>query len=547
MTQPLRSRGTILKVYSLGFPEIPLPLSGTQSRQGIPPNQQKIPFMKLPHNISFWLKMSYAVFTGLALCLSPAHAQEVESADQPEPEKVEQPGKVLPPVPLPPIPEKFRHPGILNTMEELESIKKKIQDGVEPWKSSFEIMKASREADLNYRPKPRERVASGLLGKGTIEGGAGDLGRDIQAAYVQTLLWYFTGNEQYAENAVRIFDAWTVLKGFDGGNWYLTAAWGGALFAEAGEVLRATYPKWKKEDIAKFQQMLSNTYLPVLHNRKSYGNREFAVINAMMAIGVFNDDRAAFAEGVSHWLNYVPNWIYMKEDGPAPAKPVYWQEGYTPSVEELAKLDEGLFPDVKESWIYSGDKMLATMKEQRKGDDSTYCMRYNARQAWNNAPEAAYVDGLCAETFRDLGHCDLGFVTLSRAAEIAWHQGVDLYAFHDKRIMAFMELYSFHRTGEILPKEFYPLLATGMCLTFEIGYNHYHNRMGYELPKTRRLVEEFIRPIGMTPPRISGVWVFWTPPPGLRAIQLNVAGNSRWETLMHAEKGGPKTPSQASK
>lgn len=496
--------------------------------------------MKYSSVAIFSAKAPCAIFAGLALCLAPLNCAEPAPPD-------EQPGKVLPPIPLPPIPEKFRHPGILSTTEDLDFIKKKIQAGEEPWKSSFEIMKATAEADLNYKPKPHEVVSSGFLGKGGAEGGAEDLGRDIHAAYVQTLLWIFTGNEQHAENAVKIFDAWTILKAFEGGNWYLNAAWGGALFAEAGELLRATYPKWKKEDITKFQQMLSNTYLPVLHNRKSFGNREFGVINAMMAIGVFNDDRAAFAEGVSHWINYVPNWIYMKEDGPAPTKPVYWKEGYTPSNEELAKLDEGLFPDVKNSWIYSDEKMLATMKEKKLGDDKTYCVNYDAKRAWSNAPEAAYIDGLCAETFRDLGHCDLGFVTLSRAAEIAWHQGIDLYSIHDKRIMAFMELYSFHRTGEILPKAFYPIMPTGMNLTFEIGYNHYHNRMGNELPNTKRLIEEFIRPTAMTAPRISGGWVHWIPGPGLRANQLCVGGSSRWETLMHAEKGGSKKPPQVLK
>jgi len=30
--------------------------------------------------------------------------------------------------------------------------------------------------------------------------------------------------------------------------------------------------------------------------------------------------------------------------------------------------------------------------------------------------------------------------------------------------------------------------------TWEVGYNHYHNRMGVDLPKTRQLILEQIRP-----------------------------------------------------
>lgn len=482
-----------------------------------------------------WLQKLCVALAGIAMCLSLANAIGSEA-------KEIQPGQELAPFPIPAVPPGFRHPGILNTTDELKVIKAKIEAGKEPWQSNFSVLKSSPAAALNYTPKPREIVAAGIGGKGGDVGGADDLGRDIRAAYSQTLLWYFTGNEQYAQNAVKIFNAWTILNGFQGGNWYLTAAWGGANFVEAAELLRATYPQWAKEEIDAFQQMLRRAYFPALHNRKAYGNREFAVANALMAIGVFTDDRAAFAEGMNHWVNYVPNWIYLQEDGPAPAKPVYWKTGYTPSNEELAKLDERLFPDVKASWIYSDDKMAVTMKEKRLGDDTDYCTNYSLKRAWNNAPTDAFIDGLCAETFRDLGHCDLGFVTLSRAAEIAWHQGIDLYVVHAKRITAFMELYASLRTAEALPKPFMSVMPTGLNLTFEIGYNHYHNRMGIDLPKTRKLIEEFIRPTSLKPPQISGGWVYWPAGPGIRANQYCIAGSCQWETLMHAEKGGSKTP-----
>lgn len=486
-------------------------------------------------NKHFWLEAAYVATVALALCQFFAPAAKAETKI-----KEEQPGRILPPIPLPPVPAKFRHPGILNTLEEIEAIKAKIQEGKEPWRSNFEVLRNSPAAAFDHKPEPHAVVSAGIGGKGGDVGGADDLGRDIRAAYTQTLLWCFTGDERYAQNAARIFRAWTVLKEFRGGNWYLTAAWGGANFAEAAELLRATYPKWAPDEIAAFKQMLRSTYLPILHNRKGYGNREFAVINGLMAIGVFTDDRAAFAEGMNNWLNYVPNWIYLKEDGPAPFKPVYWEKGYALSNEALAKLDEGVFPDVKASWIYYDEKMLAVMKEKKLGDDTSYCTQYNVKRAWNNAPPEAFVDGLCAETFRDLGHCDLGFVTLSRAAEIAWHQGIDLYSVHGERIAAFMELYSALRTEEVLPKVFWQITPLGMNLTFEIGYNHYHNRMGMDLPNTRRLIHEFIRPASLKPPQVAGGWLYWLPSPGIRASQYSIAGSSQWETLMHAEKGGTR-------
>jgi hypothetical protein len=287
--------------------------------------------------------------------------------------------------------------------------------------------------------------------------------------------------------------------------------------------------------------MLSRTYLPVLHKRMAYGNRHFGVINALMAIGVFTNDRAAVAEAMHRWVSYVPSWIYLKADGPEPVKPDYWLT--LPSDDALAKLDEGRFPDGKQSWIYAGDQVAAVMKTNKLGDDRGGLVRYDKDVAWNRAPPAAFVDGLCAETFRDLGHCDMGFYQLINTAEIAWHQGVDLYSIHAKRITAFMELEALLRVGDPIPKEFYRVQSLGMPATFEIAYNHYHNRMGLELPRTRLLLERAIRP-GIAKKLVeSPGWCYVEPEPGVRASQMNPANLAlAWETLTHAELGGGKTP-----
>lgn len=444
---------------------------------------------------------------------------------------------------MPAVPVKFKHPGLLNNLEELQLVKKKIEAGEEPWKSAFEQMKASKLASLNYKPHPHEIVSSGFLGAGGYAGGVCDLNDDSLAAYTQALMWIFTGNEQYAENAVKIFNAWSVLKSSEGGNWYLELGWVGAMLPEGAELIRATYPKWRKEDIAKFSEMLSRTFLPVLHNRMAYGNRELATINAMMAIGVFNDDRAAFAEGMAHWISYIPSWIYLKEDGPEPVKPDYWLTG--PSNEELAKLDEGLFPDPKQSWIFAEEQTKAFMKEKKLTDDHSGFERYDKYTAWNKAPDAAFVDGLCAETFRDMGHCDMGLNQLSNMAEIAWHQGIDLYSIHAKRITAFMELEALLRVGDTWPKDFYRVQTTGMTATYEIAYNHYHNRMGMDLPNTRKLIDMAIRPCVTKRNVESPGWSYVNPEPGVRASQINVSNLTvAWETLTHAELGGSKTPAK---
>lgn len=470
------------------------------------------------------LQVFCLALASLGFCVLPLHAANPVESLPAEQTHAPQPLK------LPPIPVKFNHPGLLNDLEELQSIKKKIESGREPWKSAFAAMKAAKWADLKYKPHPLAVIATADRGAG----GANDESDDAIAAYTQALMWIFTGDEKHAEKAVEILNAWTILRKHDGGSWYIMAQCGGSLFPRGAELLKATYPKWSKQEIATFSEMLNQAFLPVLHNRLASGSREFGVINALMAIGVFNDDRGAFYEGLSHWVSDVPSWIYLKEDGPTPITPDYWLT--SPSNEELAKIDAYLFPNPAEAWF--------SVPVDNLGDDRKALEQYDAYQTWNKAPAEAFIDGLCAETFRALGNCDIGFAQLIDSAEIAWHQGIDLYSIHAKRITAFMELYALLRVGETVPKVFYRVQTGGTTATFEIAYNHFHNRMGLNLPNTQRFIQQAIRPCLQKPPFTSSGWSYVRPDIGIRAtIVLYPAYQAAaWETLTHAELGGTKTP-----
>ncbi len=84
----------------------------------------------------------------------------------------------------------------------------------------------------------------------------------------------------------------------------------------------------------------------------------------------------------------------------------------------------------------------------------------------------------------------------SIAAEVAWHQGFDVYSENQDRYTAAMEL---------MAKQFLTDSMQGVCNnndipdsdrydTWEVGCNHYHNRAGVDLPNTRKLIMEQIRP-----------------------------------------------------
>ena len=426
---------------------------------------------------------------------------------------------------LPPVPATFVHPGLLSTTGELQFVKNKIAAGEAPWAAAFKALKQSKWADLNYKAKPQAFCDRG-----------GPQNDDAQAAYAHALMWVYTRDERYARKAAEILNGWSIQTGGESDNWYLLGT--ATIFAEAAELLKSTYPGWDAAESKTFATMLSRVYLPVLHNQAAYGSKAFSVIYAMMAIAVVCDDRGAFLEAVSRFERYLPCWIYLKEDGPKPRMADLAR--LVPPDGELAKLDAALFPNPADAWF--------AVKGKAGPDDRALLQSGDLERLWNGAPPSAFVDGLCAQTFNGkggLGDCDAGFVGLSHAAEVAWHQGVDLYTPNAKRITAFMELCSRLRLADDVPPDYYRLMPGSMTATWEVGYNHYHNRKGIELPWTERLIQKAVRSCLAKTPRTSTGWSYVRAEPcGLRAVSMLYPAlqNCAWETLTHAEVGGVGRP-----
>jgi hypothetical protein len=129
---------------------------------------------------------------------------------------------------------------------------------------------------------------------------------------------------------------------------------------------------------------------------------------------------------------------------------------------------------------------------------------------WGNkgfTPEL--VDGLLQESARDSGHANMALAGMVDAAETARQQGVDLYAEQGKRIMAALEF-----QAQYLPPnnaQAPQSLEFHVHPTWEIAYNHFHDRLGYSLPKMSAVLPT-IRPTG-------------------------VNHHMNWETLTHAGMG----------
>jgi hypothetical protein len=352
----------------------------------------------------------------------------------------------------------FGHPGVLINAGQLDELKKRVSTGVEPQKSAFESMKSNPFAAIDYKPNPVDVVSCGPHSNPDL--GCKDEQGDCDAAYTQALLWVATGNKVYAENAIKIMNAWsyTLKGGHNYANGPVQAAWCGSVWPRAAEIIRYTYKGWSDADIAKFQNMLRTQYLPtIIHGDCENGNKELSMCEALINIGVFIDDRAVFDLGVKMWRGRTPAYIYLKTDGPTPIEP--------PGCGAAIWGNKGLVPE--------------------------------------------FVDGLLQETARDSHHPTMAFSSMCNAAETAYIQGVDLYKEQGTRMMAAIEFEAQYVKPNNVPAP--ANLTFALNSTWEIAYNHFHNRMGFNLPKMGAAL------------------------PLARPTQGN--HHTIWETLTHAEMG----------
>jgi hypothetical protein len=333
----------------------------------------------------------------------------------------------------------FQHPGVLLNRSQLDFLKSQVAAKAEPFYQEFLWAKASQYGALDYHVQGPP--ATGIIDCGSYshpDNGCKTEDTDAAAAYVQSVLWYITGDHRYAQNAIDILNTYgRNLKGYTNSNAPLQAAWGASKWPRTAEIIRYTNAGWKPEDVQAFAHMLTTVPLPLIENGSgSNGNWELSMIEAVMGIAVFTDNSALFQHAVSMWHERVPAFFYY---------------------------------------------------EPVDGDHPQPLPRGSGKTTWNGQTVFnASLSGVTQETCRDFGHTEYGIAATMNAASTAYIQGVDLFQAEKDRLAAALEFNSFLELGNPLP--------AGLCsgkvklsnvrATYVIGYNALHNRLGGPLPHT---------------------------------------------------------------
>jgi hypothetical protein len=144
-----------------------------------------------------------------------------------------------------------------------------------------------------------------------------------------------------------------------------------------------------------------------------------------------------------------------------------------------------------------------------------------------------YASGQCQESGRDQQHTQLGIAHMGDACEMAWHQGLDLYAALENRLLAGFEYTAKYALGDDVPftpdvdqtgKYRHTVISQRSALrsVYEQIFNHYVRRRGIPAPFTQRAAEK-LRPDGAP-------------------VQADATG---YGTLLYTRPPGPENPDPA--
>lgn len=131
---------------------------------------------------------------------------------------------------------------------------------------------------------------------------------------------------------------------------------------------------------------------------------------------------------------------------------------------------------------------------------------YNHGCGDGSLPNYIYPNGQCQESGRDQQHTQLGLAHMGDCCEMAWHQGLDLYAALNNRLLLGFEYTARYILGGDVPfapdedrtgKYKHSAIAPRSELrnNFEQVYNHYAKRRGLPAPWTAKAAEK-VRPEG---------------------------------------------------
>src|SRR3984957_17385297 len=360
----------------------------------------------------------------------------------------------------------WTHPGIVVSHAQLEATRAAYQAGNPVVVAQVGKAMNSAYGSLTYTVQgPWPGGINQCGASSNPNDGCQEADNDSNAAYVQALLWYITGNQAYANNAINIMNTYAAnFKGYAGTNGLacpggtdcsngpLQSGWDAEKWPRAAEIIRygttgsGAGSGWTSASITAFSNMLVNIYQPVIQNGSGVnGNWDMSMIDGMMQIAVFTENSTLLSSARSFWLGRVPDLFY------------------------LASVDG------------------STHAASPRGTPSWF-----GQSIFNST-----TNNVGQETCRDLRHMEDSISSTILTAETDWIQGGELYtdttmSAEDRIVGSMNVMAGLESQGTGGPDSLItaPLdyctssgatdlnqIVVGPGATYAIGYNAYHNRL----------------------------------------------------------------------
>ena len=268
------------------------------------------------------------------------------------------------------------HPGGWHSQADLTLIREKVAAREEPWISAWRDFEG-RAPDLNFRSNPSPLVT-----------GNGEMHTAGFNAWLLTMKWVASGDQAYADAAIRIIDTWVAtVRDFDVFAPTLTVSTGAGAMAQAAEVLEYGFngeAGWSPARAAAAKPWFRNVIYNPFTNTGPARSTNFgtSAVGGNMSMAIFMDDMDEFE--------------YQRDA---------YLFGYQDTDDGCAAITDYVF------------------------DDS----------------------GQAQESGRDQGHVQGGIAHLTEAALSAWNQGVDLVGVANNRLRAGVEYHARYNLGFDVP------------------------------------------------------------------------------------------------
>jgi hypothetical protein len=227
----------------------------------------------------------------------------------------------------------FVHPGIGYTKENLDLARAQTIAGKEPWASYYRAMALSPDAarDVACRNESAERPgypdADGLNNRGVMT----RLGVDGRRAQTQALMYFFTGDETYRANALRILRVWSRMDPTKASYYpdgHIHTGWPLHRLLNGAEIIRYTSVnnpalRWTEDDTRRLtHNLITPTVQKVMYSNGWFMNQNNFALHGAMSAFIFTNDREGYDQRVE--------WFTVNKTAPNP--------GWDGSIKQLARL-----------------------------------------------------------------------------------------------------------------------------------------------------------------------------------------------------------------